>query len=157
MTEANADLTLAAQDLLSRSRFGVLSTLSVALPGFPMGSVHAYATTAALEPLLCISSLGEHTQNIAAQPEVSLTVLDLDIPPETQAGARFTYLGRAELIDKAAVREQFLAQVPSAAIYYDFGDFSVYALRFVRGRFIGGFGKIAWIETWPAKSAPLSD
>ncbi len=122
------------------------------MPGFPMGSVHAYAVTEAAEPLLCISSLGEHTQNINAHPEVAFTVLDLDVPPETQAGARFTYLGRAECLDKVAVRAAFLAQVPSASVYYDFGDFSVYVLRFVRGRFIGGFGKIAWLEQWPAES-----
>lgn len=150
---AQLDVALAAQDLLSRSRFGVLSTLSAAMPGFPMGSVHAYALSEAAEPLLCISSLGEHTQNIAAHPEVAFTVLDLDVPPETQAGARFTYLGRAEGVDKAAARERFLSQVPSAAVYFDFGDFSVYRLHFVRGRFIGGFGKIAWLEQWPATSA----
>ncbi|MEM6446217.1 MAG: pyridoxamine 5'-phosphate oxidase family protein [Cyanobacteria bacterium P01_D01_bin.123] len=142
------DYTAAAQALLRDANHAVLSTLSVQLPGYPFGSVIPCAVTPAQEPILCISNLAEHAKNIQHDPRVALTAIAPNSAPETQAGARFTYLGTAQPVTDTqldAVRSQFLALVPSAHRYVGFGDFHFYTIAMTRGRYIGGFGAIAWI------------
>ncbi|MEO0853815.1 MAG: pyridoxamine 5'-phosphate oxidase family protein, partial [Cyanobacteria bacterium J06648_11] len=143
------DFTAAAQALLRDANYAILSTLSVQLPGYPFGSVVPCALTRAYEPILCISDLAEHAQNIKQDPRVALTAIAPNSAPETQSGGRFTYVGDAQLVPADRlddVRSQFLALVPSARVYAGFGDFHFYTLAMTRGRFIGGFGAIAWIE-----------
>jgi heme iron utilization protein len=41
-----------------------------------------------------------------------------------------------------AVRQRYLARLPSAAQYADFGDFAFWRLEIESGHFIGGFGRI---------------
>ncbi|MEM8716280.1 MAG: pyridoxamine 5'-phosphate oxidase family protein [Cyanobacteria bacterium P01_G01_bin.4] len=143
------DYTAAAKALLRRARHGILSTLSTQVPGYPFGSVLPCALTPTGEPILLISTLAAHTQNILADPHVSFTVIEPDRAGETQANARFTYLGLAEAVPEEqtkAMRDRFLALVPSASIYSGFGDFSLYIVRFTKGRFVGGFGMIGWVH-----------
>ncbi|MEO1133733.1 MAG: pyridoxamine 5'-phosphate oxidase family protein [Cyanobacteria bacterium J06639_1] len=144
------DYTAAAQALLRDANHAILSTLSVQIPGYPFGSVVPCALTRACEPILCISDLAEHAQNIKRDPRVALTAIAPNSAPETQSGARFTYVGDAKLVPEDQldeVRSQFLALVPSARIYAGFGDFHFYTVSMVRGRYIGGFGAIAWVES----------
>lgn len=146
---SNPDYTFAAQALLRDAKHAVLSTLSVQLPGYPFGSVVPCALADAQEPILCISDLAEHAKNIQHDARVALTAIAPNSAPETQAGARFTYLGIAQPVPETqldAVRERFLALVPSARIYAGFGDFHFYTIAMTRGRYIGGFGAIAWID-----------
>lgn len=146
------DYTAAAQALLREANHAVLSTLSVQLPGYPFGSLVPGAVTRTCEPILCISDLAEHAQNIKQNPRVALTAIAPNSSPETQAGARFTYVGDAQLVPAEQlddVRSQFLALVPSARIYAGFGDFHFYTIAMTRGRYIGGFGAIGWVEPEP--------
>ncbi|MGK7912412.1 MAG: HugZ family protein [Synechococcus sp.] len=142
------DYTPAAKALLRRARHGILSTLSKQVPGYPFGSVLPCALTLTGEPILLISTLAAHTQNILVDPHVSFTVIEPDAAGETQANARFTYLGIAEAVpteQTQGMRDRFLSLVPSASIYSGFGDFSLYIVRFTKGRFVGGFGAIGWV------------
>lgn len=50
----------------------MLATHSAQRPGFPFGSVVAYAADAAGRPVLWLSDLAEHTRNPAADPRASL-------------------------------------------------------------------------------------
>ena len=146
---SQADYTLAAKALMRRARYGVLSTFSTQVPGYPFGSVLPCALTTTGEPILFISTLAAHTQNILADPHVSFTVIEPDKPAETQANGRFTYMGLAEEVPEAQVeplRERFVALVPGANLYSNFGDFKFYIIRFTKGRFVGGFGAIGWIH-----------
>ena len=61
---------------LRARRYGVLATQSRSLPGYPFGSITPYVLGAAGEPVIYISTLAEHTRNIADDPRVSLTVFD---------------------------------------------------------------------------------
>lgn len=143
------DYTTEAKGLLRRARHGILSTLSKQVPGYPFGSVLPCALTPGGEPILFISTLAAHTQNILANPHVSFTVIEPDRAAETQASGRFTYLGIAEPVsdaDAIRMRDRFLSLVPSAQIYSGFGDFSLYTIRFTKGRYVGGFGAIGWIH-----------
>ena len=143
------DYTLAAKALLRRARYGVLSTFSKQVPGYPFGSVLPYALTTDGEPILFVSTLSAHTQNILVDPHVSLTVVEPERAAETGANGRFTYMGIVGEVSEKQVphlRERFLALVPSAQIYSGFGDFQLYVIQFTKGRYVGGFGAAAWIH-----------
>lgn len=136
-----------ASEFLRAHRYGVLATQSQSLPGYPFGSITPYVLSAAGEPVIYISTLAEHTKNIAADPRVSLTVFDPADADDPQAGPRLTFLAEARaLTGDAATAERYYRYFPAARAYAGTHDFGFYALRAVRLRFIGGFGKIGWIE-----------
>ena len=139
---------LTASEFLRTQRYGVLATHSRSLPGYPFGSITPYVLGARGEPVIYISTLAEHTKNIADDPRVSLTVFDPADGKDPQAGARLTLLADAYALadDAAAAGERYCRYFPAARAYADTHDFAFYALRAVRVRFIGGFGKIGWIE-----------
>jgi putative heme iron utilization protein len=95
--------------------------------------------------VILISTLAEHTKNISADPRVSLIVQPYS--PDMQVAGRVTILGRAErLADKSALGPRYLRFHPQAADYFAMHDFSFYRIEPVRIRYIGGFGRIHWVE-----------
>jgi len=124
---------------------GVLSTLSKRVEGFPFGSVAPFILDHAGRPVILISTLAEHTKNIDADPRVSLIVQPYS--PDMQVAGRVTILGKAErLADKSELGPRYLRFHPQAADYFAMHDFSFYRIEPVRVRYIGGFGKIHWVE-----------
>ena len=136
-----------ARHLLASCRHGVLSTISVDLPGYPFGSITPYVTSHAGEPLILISTLAQHTRNILADPRVSLTVHDA-ANPDVQAAARLTWVGEAVKVDPAdaGARARYMRYFPEAEGYFEAHDFDLYRLTLKRARYIGGFGRIFWVE-----------
>lgn len=124
---------------------GVLSTLSQRLEGFPFGSVAPFILDHAGCPVILISDLAEHTKNINADARVSLIVQPYS--PDMQVAGRVTIPGRAERVpDKDALGARYLRFHPQAESYFAMHDFQFYRIVPVRIRYIGGFGKIHWIE-----------
>jgi putative heme iron utilization protein len=138
-----------ASEFLRAHRYGVLATQSRSLPGYPFGSITPYVLGAAGEPVIYISTLAEHTKNIAQDARVSLTVFDPADADDPQAGPRLTFVADAHALAGEAAdapAERYYRYFPAARAYAGTHDFGFYALRAVRLRFIGGFGKIGWIE-----------
>lgn len=124
---------------------GVLSTLSRRVEGFPFGSVAPFMLDHVGRPVILISTLAEHTKNLCADPRVSLIVQPYS--PDMQVTGRVTLLGRAEkLADKSELGPRYLRFHPQAADYFAMHDFSFYRIEPVRVRWIGGFGRIHWVE-----------
>lgn len=137
---------------------GVLSTLSQRVEGFPFGSVAPFMLDHAGRPVILISTLAEHTKNINADPRVSLIVQPF--AEDMQSAGRATLLGRAEkLSDKDALGPRYLRYFPQAKGYFAMHDFSFYRIEPVRIRWIGGFGKIHWVEPqdYLAAEGPLAE
>jgi len=157
---------------------GVLSTLSLRLPGHPFGSVAPFVTDQEGRPVILISALAEHTRNLEADPRVSLIVQPFT--PDMQEAGRVTLVGRAERLPEDEVTVQagvsaahakpaqagglslqdgpaprYLRYLPRAEAYLDLPDFRFYRIRPERVRYIGGFGKIHWVEAG-AYLAPAS-
>jgi len=123
----------------------VLATQSLRYPGFPFGSVTPFVLDHQGHPIILISTLAEHTKNIHADAKVSLLVFAQ--AEDLQANARLTVLGEASLIDKdTALKARYLRYFPQAASYFDMHDFAFYRIEIAHIRYIGGFGKIAWID-----------
>jgi heme iron utilization protein len=133
--------------LLTHEGDGVLSTLSVDVAGFPFGSVTPYCLDRDFVPNILISSIAQHTKNIKANPKVSLLISETHTQTNKQALSRLTYIGEAQKVeDDGDIKKRYLSFYPSAASYFKTHDFSFYRINPVRLRFIGGFGKIYWIE-----------
>ncbi|MBI5330472.1 MAG: DUF2470 domain-containing protein [Betaproteobacteria bacterium] len=124
---------------------GVLSTVSQRVEGFPFGSVAPFVTDASGCPVILISTLAEHTKNLAADPRCSLIVQPYS--PDMQTVGRATVIGRAApLPDKDALGPRYLRFHPQAEAYFAMHDFQFWRIEPVRVRWIGGFGRIHWVE-----------
>jgi len=138
-----------ARALLEAESVGVLSTISVRRAGTPYGSVTPYALAATGSPLLLLSRLAAHTQNLTADPRAGLYVGDRSAAADPQAGARISLLGRVVRVDAAEetdARTRYLARWPQAAAYFALGDFSLWRFEIDEARLIAGFGDIRWLE-----------
>jgi putative heme iron utilization protein len=129
---------------------GALSTIAVEPAGMPFGSVVTYGLDAAARPCFFLSTLAEHTRNLDADPRASLLVAD-DTPTgaDPLASGRVTLLGVVEEVadagERAAARAAYLAANP-AAFYVDYGDFRALRLELQGVRYVGGFGRMSWVD-----------
>ncbi len=145
MNEVGIEIGHEARRFTRGQHSGVLSTLSKRLEGFPFGSVAPFILDHAGRPVILISDIAEHTRNIVADPRVSLIVQPYS--PDMQVNGRVTLMGRAErLPGKDALGPRYLRFHPQAEAYFTMHDFQFYRIEPVRIRYIGGFGKIYWVE-----------
>jgi putative heme iron utilization protein len=134
-----------ARSFVRGQHSGVLSTLSQRIEGYPFGSVAPFVLDHTGCPVILISTLAEHTKNIDADARVSLIVQPYS--PDMQVAGRVTLLGRAQrLTDKTELGPRYLRFHPQAESYFAMHDFNFYRIEPVRIRYIGGFGKIHWVE-----------
>lgn len=145
-----SDQAATARRLLNHQSFGVLSTHSIDVQGYPFGSMAPYVLDYDGTPTILISNIAQHTRNIKQDNKVSLTVFD-PLTDDPQASSRLTWIGDAEVVDPSDIgtRSRYLRYFPSAESYFETHDFSFYRIVLRRARFIGGFGQIFWIEPDP--------
>ena len=139
------DIAFQAKQLSRTHHSGVLGTHSTSMPGYPFGSVVPYLLTPAGDAIIYISDIALHTRNIKANDKVSLTIFDAG-EDDSQANGRVTIMGSAELAKQNDVKAQYFRLFPQAKKYEQTHDFNFYAIRTERVRFIGGFGKIHWVD-----------
>ena len=140
---ANFDPARLARSLLRRSRQGALATL-MARGGDPYCSLANVATHADGSPILLVSRLALHTQNILADARISL-MLDERAEGDPLEGSRIMLAGRAEEAggdDVAILRRRYLNAHPSAEAFVDFKDFSFFRIRPHAAHLVAGFGRI---------------
>jgi putative heme iron utilization protein len=139
----------AARNLFLKENFGVLSTISVDIPGYPFGSIVPYCVDEQCRPVVYISHIAQHTRNLLADPRVSLIVVERNPDSDdVQAQGRVTYIANAQNIGAAEpeIRAKYFRYFPAARQYEATHDFAFFRLELVRLRFIGGFGQIFWVE-----------
>ena len=139
----------AARQLFLQHSFGVLSTISLDVPGYPFGSITPYCADRQGRPIIYISYIAQHTRNILADPRVSLTVFENNTgSDDVQARGRITCIGDARKVpaDDSDTRERYFQYFPSSRQYSGTHDFEFFRVDLKRVRFIGGFGQIYWVE-----------
>lgn len=140
-----SELGTEARRLARAQQQAVLSTLSVRLEGYPFASVAPYVLDHAGRPVILISDLAEHTHNLKTDPRCSLIVQPFS--PDMHVAGRVTVMGRAEqLPDKDVLGPRYLRYHPQARDYFAMHDFAFWRIVPVRIRYIGGFGRIHWID-----------
>ncbi len=158
-----------ARTLAHLVRSGSLATLSRKHAGHPFASVMPYALEGQGQPLVLISSMAIHTQNLQTDPRASLLVTQPIANAQGQeagdplAAARLTLLGEARPLsgsDRDRARELYLARHPRASYWVDFDDFSFWRLDVKDVYFVGGFAAMDWVTADAYRAAspdPLAD
>jgi putative heme iron utilization protein len=153
-TEAPSHAVL-CRALLAGARTATLATLARDPDGFPFASLVSVADDGG-RPLMLLSTLAEHTQNLRQRPQASLLLCE-SAPGDARAPhaidplalGRATLIGRCRPVDEAevaAARAIYLAAHPEAAAYVDFRDFALWRLEPEALRYVGGFGRMSWVD-----------
>lgn len=139
-----------SRTLVSLAKTATLSTIGRVPFGYPYGSLVTVAIDGMGRPILLLSELAEHTGNLHARPEASVLITEpLGVHDQPLALGRVTLLGPCCHVsedEKDAVSAAFLERQPSAAYYATFDDFAFYRLEPVALRYVGGFGRMSWVE-----------
>jgi hypothetical protein len=152
-----------ARTLVHLGRAGTLATLSRRHPGHPFASIMPYAIDPHGCPLLLISTMAMHTQNLLADGRASLLVVQPDWAGDPLAAGRVTLMGDARPLpaeDRAAARAAYLARHDNARYWVDFDDFGFWRLEVTDVYFVGGFAAMDWVDAAAyagAQADPLAD
>nr|WP_218884074.1 pyridoxamine 5'-phosphate oxidase family protein [Burkholderia guangdongensis] len=133
--------------MLHRCASGTLGTIARDPQGYPYPSVVPYALDARHRPVILVSSLAEHTRNLVADPRAGFFVVDAP-DGDVRDAERATLLGRIARLsaDDPHLVARYLRYEPDGERYLALGDFSFWVLDVERLRYIGGFGRMGWVD-----------
>ena len=134
------------EPLWGRSRPALCARWRPSPRAYPYGSFVTVAFDDG-NPVFLVSTLAEHTRNLRRDPRASLLVAE-NGSEDPLANGRVTLLGPCRQVegDGGSARAAFLATHPNAAYYVDFGDFAFWRLQVESIRYIGGYGRMSWVE-----------
>lgn len=135
-----------ARALVESARRGVLSTLDPET-GFPYASVVDLTPHHGSDVLMLLSRLAVHRTYLEADARASVLIAPFLGEEDAMARPRITLVGRVEREDDRSVyRETYLTAHPEAEAYLALDDFAFFRLRTERARYVGGFGRMGWLE-----------
>lgn len=142
-----------ARTLVAQISTGTLCTITDEPAGYPYGSFVTVAFDGG-NPVFLISALAEHTKNLERDSRASLLVAE-SRAADPLANGRVTLVGPCTRVEGNAdsARAAFLAAHPNAAYYAGFRDFGFWKLHVSSIRYIGGYGRMSWIEQADWQSA----
>ena len=138
-----------AVSLLRNASEGVLSTISVRNEGYPFGSFVTFVSDLDRSILIYASNIAQHTINLKENSKSCLTLFKIDDDFDKQNSSRMTLLGDLKSLpdeETDEVKRRFENFLPESKKYAEMHDFNFYRLHITQVRWIGGFGKIAWLE-----------
>jgi heme oxygenase (biliverdin-IX-beta and delta-forming) len=139
------------RDLCEHARVAALGTIARNVPEHPFVTLVTVAVDRKGRALLLLSRLAEHTANLDACSHASLLLSEPD-----GGGADPLAMGRVTLVgscgrvpdgDLDACRKTFLDKHPEARNYVGFADFGFFRLEPEHVRYVGGFGRMSWVDT----------
>lgn len=144
-------LTRELRTLLQAQRIAALGTLSE--EGLPFVSMVPYA----VEPVqgclvIHVSGLAAHTGYLQARPDVSVLVMQSEVPGQpVHALPRVTLAGQARMLEPGGeawqlARTAYLARFPEAEPMTQLGDFRFVSIAPAGARQIAGFGAARSID-----------
>jgi putative heme iron utilization protein len=119
---------------------GGTATLATAQDGVPHAALVTVALLPGLAPVLLLSELAVHTQQLLANPVCALLFAGEPNGPNPQTRQRLCLTGDAGRSNDPRARAVFLERHPYAAQYADFGDFAFWEVAVRNAYFVGGFG-----------------
>ena len=127
----------------------VLSTISKKLKGMPFGSVSPVMLTNEGQVIFYVSDIAQHARNLIEDPRLSITFFNQTETGDQNSQGRLTLSGNAAplSIEQAEEHaERFWRLFPDAKGYSQAHDFRFWQLNVEAARWIGGFGKIYWLD-----------
>jgi putative heme iron utilization protein len=128
-------------------RLQPLAALGTLRRGEPQVSMAPFALDDVVPQFLIhVSALATHTRDMLEHPRVSLLVVAPEDGGMPQQRARATIAGEARPLDKASpggvqARALYQRRFPEAAGIFELPDFTMFAIRPLSVRFIGGFAQ----------------
>lgn len=119
-----------------------------------------YAADDCGRPVLFVSNMAMHTQNLHQDTRASLLITQPDFSGDPLRAARVTLLGAAAKAPAEEVRGLYLERHPNARYWQDYTDFEYRRLEVSSIYFIGGFGVMGWVpaeEYASAQPDPLAE
>lgn len=136
--------------LCEGARVAALGTIAREHPGHPFVTLASVAFDARGRALLLLSRLAEHTGNLEASGHASLLVSEARPgEPDPLALGRVTIVGTCRKVpdgEVEACRATFLDAHPEAQGYVGFADFGFFRLEPEAVRYVGGFGRMSWVD-----------
>ena len=135
--------------LLRSSRLGILSTISKSCNDYPFGSFVTFISGRSRNIYLYLSTIAEHTKNIHHTSRSCLTIFKNKKNGDIQDSERLSLIGDLLLASDKEIefcKERFFSFYPESKTYSNFHSFNFFKLEIVKVRWIGGFGRIAWLE-----------
>jgi putative heme iron utilization protein len=105
-----------------------------------------YAADDLGRPVVLISSMAMHTQNLLEDSRASLLITQPDVSGDPLGAARLTLLGAVAEALSEEVRELYLSRHENAKFWQDYTDFAYYRMEVSGVYFIGGFGLMGWVS-----------
>jgi putative heme iron utilization protein len=149
MTETSKpDMIAISLDLMTRLGKASLATIDQNTAA-PYASLVLMANSAEGMPLLMISDLADHTQNLKVDHRAALMLDGTNSSEDGKgalSGARLTIQGEIEKDDREDSLNRFLARHHEAKLYASFADFHVYRMIPRRFHLVAGYGRIIWLD-----------
>ncbi len=137
-----------ARTLVAAIKTGTLCTVAKEPAGYPYGSFVTFAMEGGA-PIFFISEMAEHTKNLRLDGRASLLVAEGG-EGDPLANGRVTLLGPCRRLEDGAERDAakaaYLAVHPNASYYIDYSDFSFWRMDVEGVRYIGGYGRMSWVD-----------
>lgn len=149
MKENKSTLDHDAINLYRNKSYGILSTMSKIHKDYPFGSFVTYVSARSRTAYLYLSDLAEHTENLHYKSESCLTVFAANQKGDVQDSQRLTLVGDLSAVEQDDLQhcsKLFYSILPYSKKYSEMHDFKFYQLVIKSARWIGGFGKIAWLD-----------
>src|SRR6266850_5991530 len=148
------DFAAALAALLRGERIAHLATLR---QGAPMASMTLYLPEAGFASFLVhVSRLAWHTQDMAGDPRVALSIAETDdgrADPFTLKRVSIRGDGSQLARDNPALKARWLERFPEQAINFELADFSFWQITPRDARFVAGFGRIHNVSAEALKNA----
>ncbi|WOF72478.1 pyridoxamine 5'-phosphate oxidase family protein [Parvibaculaceae bacterium PLY_AMNH_Bact1] len=132
----------AARALMAQTRSGALGSINQ--DGSPLVTLVAIAIMEDGAPLLLLSRIAAHTQNILREPHASLLIEGTSDGPDPMTAPRLSLGGKVLALDDAEIanaKARFLEKHPGSEPYDTELDFNYYRLAIESARFNQGFGR----------------
>ena len=145
----NEEYIYNAVNLLRSCNSGILSTISKENKDYPFGSFVTFITCRDRTIYFYLSDIAQHTINFKRESKACLTISSNKKEKDVQNSQRLTLMGDIKSVVKDEImycRKKFNLIFPESKKYAKFHGFNFYCLKINKVRWIGGFGKIAWLE-----------
>jgi hypothetical protein len=142
-----------AKRLLRLSRTAALATLGA--DGAPLTTWVGCASDFDGAPLFLLSTLAQHTQNLAIDARGSLLLTSPPDRGDPLNHPRLTVGGPIALRPDPYARKRYLQRNPKAKLYASFADFAIYRMGIAAVHFNGGFGRADKLAAADILAPPL--